>query len=249
MKIVTTQDLYQATLFSLQKENIGTVYPKYWNALINVAYNEWLLDKLSNVDKSQAYIDDLKDLTVVTDATQIYNGMLLVPLTGTHNGDHTEFPLLPTGYPEYRRLLNIKFTIEYHGSECHDDGTTSNYIFGRPLKSDEEGVVFDNPYKRPNERRIYYKLYDRIYMYAGDNIGRQAIITYVKQPVAIFFNETSPADTGDPNTGSVNCELGEKQKQELVALATKIYIERVKDERYKTLLQEMMLRLQMSNDK
>lgn len=243
--LVTTEDMYKATLFSLQKENIGTVYPDYWNALINVAYNEWIDMKADEVELNQKRIDDLEVLRVVTDGVYQYNGTTIQPISGTYTSPITEFELVPSGYPTYRRMLNAMFKIVYINNDCYDDNTVSDWLGGKIMRSDERSVSMRNPYRKPKDSRLYYEIINNVIRLetGTDSYGSQARIEYIRQPDSIYYNETNPADTGDPTTGSVNCELAEKQKREIVDLAARIYIERVKDERYQTLLNEFMLKV------
>ena len=75
-------------------------------------------------------------------------------------------------------------------------------------------------------------------------------LEYIRKPTRIFLdvdsNGAMMADAPNPNylanIGSVNCELTEFQRQEIVDMMVETYLERVKDERYKSNLQEQMIK-------
>jgi hypothetical protein len=65
-------------------------------------------------------------------------------------------------------------------------------------------------------------------------------LEYLRYPIEIFYDENNPQDY--PLGGSINCEFGSQQKKEIIEVAVRTYLERVKDPRWQSFLQEEMLR-------
>jgi hypothetical protein len=149
----STIDLYQATLDGVKKESTATITIPKWNRLINESYETWLRSKVKDVEGNKKRIDDVELLRVATDGVQ-YDAILPVATN--------KFPL-PIGltqgqtvYPNYLSFLNVMFKITYSGNDCN----TGVSDWERPwiMRSDSRAVNFRNPYRTPNDNRLYYEI-------------------------------------------------------------------------------------------
>ena len=172
------------------------------------------------------------------------------PAMNTNSGNVT---INGVKYPVYMRLLNIEFKIKYlPGNLCKKTGI-SEWLDAEVLRSDTETSNKKNPYRKPNSKRLYYELFsDSVKLTAGEFAeGYEMKIKYYKYPRRIFLNKLStnstdeqlgiPDYTGATN-GSINCELHYPQRKEIVDLAVRIFLERVKDQRYQSFLNEINFR-------
>lgn len=156
-------------------------------------------------------------------------------------------------YPIYMRLQNIEFRVDYlTGAICKKIGK-SDWISAKVLRSDTEISNKKNPFRKPSETKFYYEILDDSIklIYDGFVEGYDMKIKYFKYPRRIFLNEKSasrndeqvgiPDYTGNVN-GSINCEFHYPQKIEITNLAIRIFLERVKDSRYQSYLNEINIR-------
>ena len=80
--------------------------------------------------------------------------------------------------------------------------------------------------------------------------GDSMRLEYIRYPRRIFYDstnsteQTGPTYTYTAGSGCVNCELSEQQRQEIVDIAVREYLERIKDPRYKSFLQEEAIKSQ-----
>jgi len=255
----TTLDIYNSFLSAIKKESTSIVVPSAFNIIINEAYENWLRVKLKTPELVQKRIDDLSALRVVTDGQMPFNdpnsasGPVVLSPIGSSNGVFS-YPLRERNisgekYPLYFHLLNVMFKIQYIDNKCGNVGV-SDFIGSKIMRSDQRVFIRGNKYRRPSDDRLYYEI-------IGDNIrcitdtgsyGVSMRLEYVKKPNKIFFDQQHQADAVNPNyvagTGSVPPEVLDPQRQEIVDEAARIHLERVKDERYKSFLQEEMIKAQ-----
>ena len=104
---------------------------------------------------------------------------------------------------------------------------------------------------------------DRWLFFAPLNVSVISVkLDYIREPFELYFDETQPADatigsnlsvvypsTGIPKVypytpgyGSININVSEEAKREIVHLAVQTYLKNVNDPRYQAYLQETMMR-------
>lgn len=258
----TTVDMYKAFLDGIKKSEAATVIPSVFNRIINDwGQDEWISKNAMVPELNQKQIDDLSQIRVVTDDEFIVSGTLMRPI-GPDTGKDYQFtiPKDPTAninyqqldgntgtqnYPRYLRLLNVMFKLSYVDNECDLEGV-SDWIGAEIMRSDQRIVILDNPLRRPKDNRLYYEmLEDKIRLITGtSSTGYAMRLEYFRYPVEIFINESNLSDTGNPATGSVNCEFQSQQRKEIVDIAVRTYLERVKDPRYQSFLNEELIKSQ-----
>jgi len=258
--IQTTQDLYYAFLDGIKKSYTGTVVPSVFNRIINVwGQDEWVKQNaVEGIELNQKQIDDLSELRVVTDGAMVYETNILypiAPITGNSNQfylpekvfDLTNVNGAVQTYPKYLRTLNVMFKLNYVENECDLEGV-SDWLQVNIMRSDQRAPNLTSPYRKPKDDRVYYeKIQDRHRLITGTpSYGHSMRLEYIRYPRRIFFDIAHPGDAANPNytpgTGSVNCEMQPHLIKEIVDLAIRIYLERVKEERYRTFLNEEMIR-------
>lgn len=256
--ILTTVDLYNAFLDGIKKSYTGTIIPAVFNRIINDwGQDEWVKkNAVEGIELNQKQIDDLSELRVVTDGAMYYNGAILYPIAPSVTNqflvpekvqDITNINGVVQTYPKYLRTLNTMFRIVYVDNECDLEGI-SDWLEAHIMRSDQRVKFLKSPYRKPKDSRLYYeKIQDRLRLITGtQSYGHSLRIEYLRYPRRIFFDVDHPEDAPNPNytpgVGSVNCELQPHLRKEIIDVAVRIYLERVKDERYRTFLNEEGLR-------
>jgi hypothetical protein len=230
----TTDDMYRATIEGTNKHRTGILTPAKWNMLINLAQTDYCRDHIVNGEVIQKRIDDLRMLYIVDEINPITTTSF--PLPDGISVNNSQGVLLPL----YMRLLSTAFKINYVNNVCKLTGL-SDWIYNvKVLKSDNRNIIKRNPFRRPSDAKIYQRQIGNTVVIDTGTSSTAALmhIEYFKWPVEIFFNENNIPDTGNPLTGSVNCELPPEQRQEIVDYAVRVYIERSQDPRYRTILNE-----------
>jgi len=234
--LVTTLDMYKATVDGVNKTRTDILTPDKWNRLINLAQLDYCREHIVNAEVNSKRIDDLRML-FIGDAIAA-SSAITYPLPDGSVVTNLSGVVLPL----FMRLLSVSFKITYVNNVCGLTGESEWINNVKVLKTDKRTEIMKNPFRRPSDAKIYYnELGNYIRIVTGTaSTAKYMYIEYFKYPKDIFYNNGLP-DTGDPATGSVTCELPAEQKQEIVDMAVRIYVERSQDPRYRTLLNEEMI--------
>jgi hypothetical protein len=129
------------------------------------------------------------------------------------------------------KTLGIQFKITYVNNICGLTGV-SGWLKSKPMRADNYGAL--SYYSNPKDNRLYYKITGNVVeLITGTSSTASSMrIEYIKYPTAIAL--------GPPD---VPGEIRALQRQEIVDLAVRTYLERVKEERYQSNLQEDMFRV------
>ncbi len=158
----------------------------------------------------------------------------LIPLSPDSNG---LFSILPVNYPTYFRLQSVMAIIEV-------DGISLDYIGSSVYKSDQRSEILQNPYKKPfidvnnlKRSRIYHQyIQNKVRLYLpSEATAKYLLIEYVKQPLALVYDPTTPFN-------NVDAEVGSDQQQQIVDIAVRMFIERTEGKRYQTTLAEEQIK-------
>jgi len=159
-------------------------------------------------------------------------------------------------YPEYMTLLSVQFKIEYVDNECEKG--ISDWLDANILRTDNKSVIKKNPFRKPKDNRLYYEIVNDSFILTTGTAskGHKMKLDYLRYPRRIFFSTDNGGDLymeqdGIPNyslsnntpIGSVNCELPNSLRQEIVSTAVRVFIERIQDPRYKSFLNELNIRI------
>lgn len=252
--ILTAEDMYKEFLNMIKKESTSVISPTYFNSIINVSgQDQWIKEKVVETELDQKRIDDLQKLRVVTDGIGTYyvsvtETITLYPIIPDTSQNYVfSLPINPTTlinnnqsttqhYSRYLRMLNVMFKINYVSNECELTGI-SDWMKANIMRSDKRAISYKNKYRKPKDSRLYYEVInDKIRLITEtSSTGNSMRLEYLRYPRDIFFdpNRVTPND--------VNCELPPQQQSEIVSLAAQTYLERAKDERYQSFLNEQML--------
>lgn len=238
----TPTNLHNAFLDGIRKSSTTTVKPSVFCRIWNEwAMMEWIKLNTSmreGLELNQKQIDDLR---------MLYKRVILTPLPGETN---MKLPDGSTVYGEdqmdaytnasvilskYLRSLVIRFSLNYGstGNSCGKIGY-SGPLKAKYMKADEEGVITESVYRRPADHRLYYKIIgDYILPIVGESPVYQCYLDYIRYPNEMVCSN---------NVLSYDIDLYPEQLSEVITLAVKIYLERITDPRYKSFLNEEMIR-------
>ncbi len=213
----TAKDVYMAVLDGIKKESTAVLLPDQFNRLINVdAMTEWLNQIAPVNDFDQSIVDALSNLVKVK---------ILEPQSPTPDGYY--YFNLPKNY---YRLQSVSFKIE-------KDGKLTDWLPVNRVRSNTYSLAVSgvNPYRKATDKRLYYmQVKNQIKSFPANDKVRSAKIIFLSRPDPIIFNE------GDGNNSHGN--LNKEQKKDVVDIAVRIFLERVKEERYQTQLTEKTLK-------
>lgn len=253
--ITTAKQMYQAFLDGIKKDSTSIINPSQFNRIINDwGQDEWIKTNALAVEFNQKQIDDLDKIRCVSDGVFQWNnaGTLVTLNPIAPNAIGKNLFLIPkyiqTGirtiaedgtitaqsFPRYLRTLNVSFKLAYgDNQECNLKGK-SNWLKAAIMRSDQRVVIMDNPFRVPKDRRLYYELLDgTIRLITADNstsVGYALRLEFLRYPNSIFFDVQ--------NIAHIDCEFAPQQQKEIVDIAIRTYLERVKDPRYQSFLNE-----------
>lgn len=250
---------------------VPAVFNRIWNEWAQI---EWVRQNISfveGVELTQKQIDDLSVLMVVCDGNiPVLTTPLdpIAPAMGSQNifelpdlasgptatpvGYFVTLPSYPSGnseYPRMIRFLSASFKIMYVNNECNLTGV-SDWLDAKILRSDKENHIMRSVYRKPKDSRLYYRRGNRnVQLITGtSSYGVAMKLEYIRWPRNIFFDAINQDDlpTADytSGNGSINCELPSEVRKEIVDIAVRLYLERVRDPRYQSYLNEVMIRNQ-----
>jgi hypothetical protein len=218
--ITTAEQMYRYFLQLVNKEKTHVVKPATFNFLINTSNIDWVKERLPVNEFNQTLIDDLQVLLVEGD---LADGIDVT----------TDFIFdLPV---EYMHGINVLFDITIINSACFEDGTQYKQS-AIIMKSDEKTVIKDSYYRQPRDSRLYYRyanskvrLFTGKYSGTSDSVGLKMYMDYYKLPSEIeYIFEGVSSDS----------EFGSLQQQEIVERAVQMFLEKNRDPRYQSFLNE-----------
>ena len=207
---------------------------------------------------------------VYTDSYQRYfplpDGLAPLPVEEYQNTKVTGPPIVNTIFtpPKYLRQLAVRFKLEYGPNQVCDLTGYSDFQWPWYQKAINRASCFASKYRRPCDARIrymrmhrtkhatinfdlvdgvvpgtavpipngilnYWVLFDHIEMIIGDSDSKayRMELQYLTYPLEV--------------SDSVNSDLPFFAKKEIVEIAVRLYLERVKDQRYQTFFQHEMV--------
>jgi hypothetical protein len=240
-------DIFTAFLDGIRKTHTATVRPekfiRIWN---DWAMPTWIASNTSlqeGVELSQKQIDDLANIRAVyylspadwdakgfTFKKPDEDSALYSPVFNeVMNADEQE--------PRtYLRSLSAQFKLNYAtGQECGLTGT-SGWLDSTYLKSNMENVVKKSTYRKPKDSRLYHAIYGNYIKLMTDpnsaSTGNLMRIDFLYYPNVMEYR----SDYGLLYT----IDLPFYQLVEIVAVAVKLYLERVQSPRWQSFFQEEM---------
>ena len=269
----STINYYKRFLNDIKKESTGVITITKFNDIINEAQEIVVRDKSLRVETDSKLIDDLRKLRVITDGINgnppailpVKKNQFSLPVrlsVGLVIQNPPDQPFLPPGelvapnyiytYPEYLKFQNVSFKVTYNSNNLCKSGI-SDWLYTRIMRSDSRTTTNRNPYRVPTAERPYYDIIDNKINFYTDNTctAHSMRIEYLRKPRRIFLDTLSGAMLPDgvnptylPGVGSVDCEFTEFMRQEIIDTAVRMYLERTKEDRYKSFLNEEAIKTQ-----
>jgi hypothetical protein len=213
----TAENVYMAVLDGIKKESTAVLLPEQFNRLINVdAMTEWLNQTAPISDFDQSVVDALSNLVKVK---------IIAPTVTLEGQYHIKLP------KNYYRLQSVSFKLDISGKQ-------TDWLPVKRVRSDSYSLAVSgvNPYRKASNERLYYmQVDDTVKSFPTNDKVVSAKIIYLSRPAPIVYNE-------DPDGNHSHGNLNKEQKKEVVDIAVRIFLERVKEERYQTQLMEKNLK-------
>lgn len=268
MILTSTYEMYKAFLDGIKKSHQGTVNPAMFNRIINDwGQDEFMSRYADELEVTQKEIDKISILRVITDGIFSYSEKIdgssqyvLVPIpVSTTISNYFEFPfdgnktINNVVYPAYRRLASVQFQLQYSNDVCNRTGL-SEYKQAKILRSDQRTMIYSSSFRKPSADKLYYLFMGKhIVLDCGQSlgvksVGKKMILEYYRYPRKIFYNTnagttdqvgTAVYDYSGTTAGSVPCEFAGYVRKEIVDIAVRLFLERVKDPRYQSFLNEL----------
>ena len=216
--LTTAENIYKAVLDGIKKESTAVLTPTQFNRLMN----------------TEALIEWMKDKAGSAD----YDQHFVDALRNLYKYS-PEIDITQEGFPlpnNYYRLENVSFKLWKN-----DDKTElSDWLPVKRMKADSLSVMKVNPFRTPSDTRLYYYQQGNFVInYPSNEKVAKARMFYLSMPEPITY---------EPGGTSQNGNLLPEQNKEVIDIAVRIIVERVKEERYQTVLIEENLKSQKSNN-
>lgn len=216
--LTTAENIYKAVLDGIKKESTAVLTPTQFNRLMN----------------TEALIEWMKDKAGSAD----YDQHFVDALRNLYKYS-PEIDITQEGFPlpnNYYRLENVSFKL------WRDDDKTelSDWLPVKRMKADSLSVMKVNPFRTPSDTRLYYYQQGNFVInYPSNEKVAKARMFYLSMPEPITY---------EPGGTTQNGNLLPEQNKEVIDIAVRIIVERVKEERYQTVLIEENLKSQKSNN-
>lgn len=241
---MTALETYQSFLEGIRKGKTRSFPPELFNPFINKVAREWLNGKVAELQMNSKRIDDIDLLFIKTDGidypeigiSDYINGVSVFEFPGIQNTTVNQVPHAEIGeilYPLSFRLIKVIANINGKPVEC-------KYL--------DSHISLNNKYQKVSEDLVYYELSkNKLRVYATERVSSIAL-NYVRQPRPFNFNVSyanvkyDPETNDNPETSSTPFEYKDKQVDEIVDDAIRIFLERNTDKRYQTFLNEQKIK-------
>lgn len=224
--IITAAEMYQGTLRLINKSHQISIEPEEWQEFARLAQLNVIKRKYQEFQVTQKRIDDLRIL-ISNPAT---DPVLASPVSSALPNIFA-LPVLSGNQPHYFLMLNAAFKINYVDNECGLTGV-SPFLKAKPMRDDLEYQIVDDPYNKPKDSRLYYKLVgDSTYLITGTaSTGNQAKFSYLKYPPDIKLTPTP-----------IDCILPYHVRHEITEESARMILELIESGRYRSFLNEQIL--------
>lgn len=214
--LATVTDMYYSFLDGVKKESTTTVTPNRFNRIINTSQLLWIMVNIKDVEREQLDIDRFRNI-LVSEVLDVEN--------------ENRFVLNNT----YLRLLSTEFKVQWNEHSCYEG--ESLFTQGHYLKTNNMSVSNSNPYRKTNQNRLHYRQIgqDIEFLKNPHCTPLKCKVEYLRYAQEIKFVAIGSVD-------NVDCELPTTAKQEIVDVAVRIHLERVLDPRYKSYLNEYVIK-------
>ena len=242
-------DIFKSFLDGIRKTHTATVLPETFVRLWNEwAMPEWVASNVSlkeGVELSQKQIDDLANLRVIYDIAP-YNaaaGVFKKPapaMTEAVLDSFLQVSVASANVKRYLRAWNVMFQLNYGTDasmqECGLTGVSETWSMAKYMRSNMESVIRKSPYRKPKDSRLYYQV-------AGDYIKMVTDPESETQPVFMRLDFLRyPNEMSYSNGFSYTIDLPFYQLTEIIAIAVRLYLERVQSPRWQSFFQEEIAR-------
>jgi hypothetical protein len=233
--IITAEDAYNKFLIDVRRWYTGQVTPDMFSWFWNDAQLESIKSKLPLIEFNQKRIDDIEILRCITDGSSI--GFPFIA-----SSDTNIFPL-PSKLIAQDSKGQMYATISGENYPLYLHGLLASFVDGngivKPawiLRSDQKAISFVNPYRMPSPTRLLYEHVNGHIRMLGIP-SSQMRLEYYRYPKLMKYDEDTPANSIDP-------EFNPSMNQEITDVAVKSFLENRQNPRYKSQLQEFMLKAQ-----
>lgn len=216
--LTTAENIYKAVLDGIKKESTAVFTPDQFNRLMNnEVLIEWMRSKSGGADYDQHFVDALRNLYRYSDDVAI---------------EDDGFPLPK----DYYRMESVSFKLRMGNKNSAD---LTDWIPVKRMRTDTLSMMKVNPYRTPTDSRLYYfQQKNHVLSYPKNERVVKARFFYLSFPEPIVYNVGGKSQNGN---------LLPEQNKEIVDIAVRIIAERVKEERYQTILMEENIRLRKQN--
>lgn len=229
----TYRELFTYFLDGIKKTYTATVHPDVFVRIFNEwGILQWTADNMSvkeGIELTQKQIDDLQNLLVEQEISRISNNTI---------------SLSSLSY-KYRRLGNIRVKVNYDSQQCDTCNRTgiSEWMPVKVMRIDQEPVVNNSVFRKPSAMKVYYKqIGNNIIFDTGNTVDVvKAKIQYYRYPQELISSIYDSSTDLHVWSNTTFTDLYSEQKKEILDNCIKIYLERVKDDRYKTFLQQQSI--------
>lgn len=229
---MTYKELHVRFLDGIKKTYTGTVHPDVFIRIFNEwGMPEWVAGNVSfeeGIERTQKQIDDLERITVPKEYPRVEDNKIKLP-------------------DDYLRLTSVMVRI---GTMRCNKLSVGKYQRIYVERSDQKSYNYESAYRRPSKHRPYYKQIGEVTM--SNNIktannsmvlfnagtGNDIVacnIEYIRRPDAL------PVYSAGWEAIEY-IDLRKENLYEVINICVRLYLERVKDERYNTFFNEQQIR-------
>lgn len=215
--LTSSENIYKAVLDGIKKESTAVLTPAQFNRLINT---EALLEWMK--EKANRHDFNQHFVDVLRNLYK-YSPEISITEKGFELPD------------DYYRLESVSFKL----LKDEKKQIYSDWLPVKRMRADNLSVMKVNPFRKPTDTRLYYYQHGSfIVNYPENKKVAKARMFYLSKPKPIIY---------EPGGNNENGNLLPEQNKEVVDIAVRIILERVKEERYQTVLMEESLKSQKAN--
>lgn len=228
----TNKEMFTYFLDGIKKTYTGTVHPAVFTRLFNEwGMMQWIADNMSikeGIELTTKQMDDLETLLVYKEEL-------------SHLIDN-KFAIKDLNH-KYFRMANIMVKVDYDSlycDRCKRKGL-SEWKKVHVMRTGQEATIRNSVFRRPSENRVYYvRTNNEVRFNTNGRVNVvKALVSYYRYPNMMLAPAPAmtPSDIRKWNDTRYD-DVNDFQRKEVLNHCVRLYLERVKEERYRSFLNE-----------
>lgn len=264
--MLSVLDQYNEFLVAIRKDRSGSCPPDRFNIFYNESMIQWKNEQAKVINSNFSRIENISYLRYALDGIE-RSTITVSTLSGDHKNteyvkkvdtgvytfkkpDGATLDRLGNKLPRYWRIGDVAFRVK--GNNMTSPSYNSDPLIWIPGKNVVDGVRefnLNNVFSGSNYYKVPFDIAKDMFIFYTNNDLVEVKLIYYMMPQLLFFDKDKYGDVDiatNPNfengKGSVNTNLSDDTKREIIRSAAALFLENSTNQRYQTFSREDYVR-------